>query len=130
MSTIFTKIMNREIPGRIVHEDERCVAFLDIAPQTEGHVLVVPREEIDHWTDMPEDLAAHVFGVAQRIGKAQRRAFGSKRVGLEIVGFDVPHAHVHVFPTNEIADHDLGRAKPASDESLDAAAEKLRAALA
>ncbi|GAA1347523.1 HIT family protein [Falsarthrobacter nasiphocae] len=129
MSTVFTKIINREIPGRFVHEDEKCVAFLDITPQTEGHVLVVPREEIDQWTDLPEELASHLMVVAQRIAKAQKQAFGSASVGLEIVGFEVPHTHIHVFPTNEIADHELGRAKPASDEALDAAHAKLLAAL-
>lgn len=121
MSTVFTKIINREIPGRFVHEDDLCVAFLDISPQTPGHVLVVPREETDKWTDLSPEVAAHLFQVAQRIGQAQIAAFGAERAGVMIVGFDVPHTHIHVFPTNSMDDFTLNGFNPASDEDLDAA---------
>ena len=92
MSTVFTKIIEGEIPGRFVWQDERCVAFLSIAPLAQGHTLVVPREEIDHWIDLPEDLAAHLMVVAQRIGKAIDAVWSPRRVGQMIQGFEVPHA--------------------------------------
>ena len=121
MSTVFTKIINREIPGRFVHEDDLCVAFLDISPQTPGHTLVVPREEVDKWTDLSPEVAAHLFQVAQKIGQAQVAAFNAERAGVMIVGFDVPHTHIHVFPTNSMDDFTLNGFNPASDEDLDAA---------
>ncbi|WP_101650441.1 HIT family protein [Brevibacterium ihuae] len=130
MATIFTKIMDGEIPGAFVHQDERCAAFLDVAPMTDGHVLVVPREEIDHWIDMPEDLTAHLMSVAQRIGAAQKAAYGCERIGVMIQGYEVPHVHIHVWPTNAIKDFDPANKGPmAEPESLKANAEKIIAAL-
>ncbi|QCP05666.1 HIT family protein [Brevibacterium sp. CS2] len=130
MASIFTKIMAGEIPGAFVYEDEKCAAFLDVAPMTDGHVLVVPREEIDHWIDLPEDLAAHLFAVAQKIGVAQRTAFGCERIGVMIQGYEVPHVHIHVWPTNAIKDFDPANKGPmAEPEVLKANAEKIIAAL-
>lgn len=96
MPTIFTRIINREIPGRFVYEDDRCVAFLTIEPMYAGHTLVVPREEYDHWIDLPEDLNAHLWTIAQRVGKAIQAEFSPARVGVLVVGEEVPHVHVHV----------------------------------
>ncbi len=96
MPTIFTRIINREIPGRFVYEDDRCVAFLTIEPMYAGHTLVVPREEYDHWIDLPEDLNAHLWTIAQRVGKAIQAEFAPARVGVLVVGEEVPHVHVHV----------------------------------
>ncbi|GAB2578279.1 hypothetical HIT-like (histidine triad) protein [Paractinoplanes abujensis] len=110
MASIFTQIINGDLPGRFVWSDDRVAAFLTIAPLTAGHTLVVPREEIDDWTRMPADLAAHVMAVSHTIGGALKRAYGSPRVGLVIAGFEVPHAHVHVFPAYEMADFDFARA--------------------
>ncbi len=129
MSSIFTKIINREIPGRFVYEDELVVAFLDISPQTPGHVLVVPREETDKWTDLSQEITARLFHVAQRIGQAQIEAFKAERAGVMVVGFDVPHTHVHVFPANSVEDFTMRGFSPESDEALDAAHAKLTAAL-
>lgn len=130
MSTIFTKIINGELPGRFIWRDEKCAAFLDISPLTYGHTLVVPREEIDMWTDLPEDLNAHVYTVASRIGDAQVKGLGATRAGLIIQGYEVPHMHMHVFPTTSVADFDMTRIiREPEDDKMDEAASKLRAAL-
>ena len=106
MASIFTKILDGDIPGTFVYEDDRCAAFMDISPLTDGHVLVIPREEIDHWLDMPEDLTAHLMAVAQKIGKAQKKAFSCERIGVLIQGYEVPpRAHSRVA-------HEFGRGLP------------------
>ncbi|MCO8270422.1 HIT family protein [Actinoplanes sp. TRM 88003] len=112
MATIFTQIINGDIPGRMVWTDDRVAAFLTIAPLTAGHTLVVPRDEIDDWTQLPPDLLTHVMTVSHRIGAALKKAYESPRVGLVIAGFEVPHAHVHVFPAWEMADFDFARVDP------------------
>ena len=129
MASVFTRIITGEIPGRFVWRDDRCVAFLTIEPLNPGHTLVVPIEEIDHWIDMPADLAGHVFSVAQRIGRAVHAAFTPARMGLIIAGMEVPHAHVHVVPINRESDLHFGNARSAPPEELDAAADKIRAEL-
>ena len=130
MSTLFTKIINGEIPGRFVWKDEHAVAFLTIGPITHGHTLVVPRAEVDKWTEAPAELMNHLNDVAGKIGRAQVRAFGAERAGLMIAGFEVPHLHLHVWPTNSLADFDLARADVnPNPATMDENAEKLRAAL-
>ena len=129
MATLFTKIINGEIPGTFVHQDDKCVAFLDVAPMTEGHVMVVPREEISHWIDADAELLAHLTAVAKRIGEAQKRAFDCERIGLLVVGYEVPHLHIHVLPTNSMDDFDISdRAPMQTPEQLEAPAEKIRQA--
>ena len=93
MSTIFTRIIDGEIPGVFVWRDDRCVAFLSINPMHTGHALVVPREEVDHWIDLDPDLAAHLFQVSQTIGQAQMAALSARRIGVMVVGDEVPHVH-------------------------------------
>lgn len=100
MSSVFTKIIEGELPGRFVWADEQCVAFLSIQPLAQGHVLVVPRREVDAWIDLPEELATHLMTVSRAIGRAVDAAFSPKRVGLMIQGFEVAHTHLHVWPTN------------------------------
>ena len=130
MASLFTKIIRGELPGRIVWRDPRVVAFLTIAPLRPGHTLVVPVEEIDHWLDVAPELLAHLTSVAQRIGQALQRAFRPEKVGLMIAGLEVRHVHLHVVPIKSLGDLDFARADAsASPESLDAAAERLRAAL-
>jgi diadenosine tetraphosphate (Ap4A) HIT family hydrolase len=129
MPTLFTRIINGDLPGRFVYTDDRVVAFLSIAPLTTGHTLVVPRQEIDQWTDADESLLHHCMNVAKRIGEAAKEAFGAPRAGLVIAGLEVPHMHVHVFPVWSMENFDFARAKPAPDAELDAAAAKLRATL-
>jgi diadenosine tetraphosphate (Ap4A) HIT family hydrolase len=130
VATIFSKIISGELPGRFVYTDAQVVAFLSIAPATDGHTLVVPRQEIDQWTDADPDLLTHCVLVAQRIGQAQQRAWNAPRVGLAIAGFEVPHMHLHVYPVWNMADLDITTLPVEPDEAkLDAAAERLRAAL-
>jgi histidine triad (HIT) family protein len=130
MATLFTKIIDGEIPGRFVWRDERAVAFLTVAPIAPGHALVVPVEEIDHWIDLPPDLAAHLMEVGRLVGRAQMQAFSPHRIGLIIAGLEVPHCHLHVIPIDSEADLSFARADhdPAAD-ALDDAADRLRAAL-
>ena len=131
MTTVFTRIIAGEIPGTFVHRDERCVAFLSINPLAPGHTLVVPVEEVDHWVDLSPDLAAHLFAVAHRIGRAQQKAFVCDRVGLIIAGYEVPHTHLHVVPTQHMGQLNFANAAASvSREALDAAASAISAALA
>lgn len=129
MSSVFSRIINGELPGHFVWTDDTCVVFLTIEPLTPGHCLVVPRAEIDQWVDLPQEIADHLFRVARRVGKTLQEVFGSTRVGLMIQGFEVPHTHVHVWPTNSPGDFDLANTRPAEAEELAAVAERLRAAL-
>ena len=103
MPTIFTRIIAGEIPGTFVHRDEHCVVFMSINPLAPGHALVVPIVECDHWIDLPETLAAHLFAVAHRVGRAQQQAFACNKVGLIIAGYEVPHTHLHVIPTTNMS---------------------------
>jgi len=131
MPTLFTRILSGELPGRFVYRDDRCAAFLTIAPMKPGHTLVVPIEEVDHWLDLEPGLAAHLIQVAQRVGAAQMRAFKPLRVGLMIAGLEVPHTHLHVVPMDDVHDLDFAKAdSQASPEALDRAAELLRKELA
>jgi diadenosine tetraphosphate (Ap4A) HIT family hydrolase len=130
MSTLFTKIIEGEIPGRFVWKDPDVVAFLSVGPLADGHTLVVPRQEVDRWTDAPADLLAKLTAVAQTIGKAQVEAFGAARAGLIIAGFEINHLHLHVWPSNSQAEYDFKRAQQHPDPAvMDASAEKIRNAL-
>ena len=131
MATVFTKIINGEIPGRFVYEDDDIVAFLTIAPMTQGHTLVVPREEIDQWQDVGPAVFGRVMEVSQLIGKAVCKAFGAERAGVIIAGLEVPHLHVHVFPAYNLSDFGFANVDHnPSPESLDEARAKIKAALA
>ena len=130
MATIFTRIIDGEIPGTFVWRDERCVAFMSINPMAHGHVLVVPIEEVDHWVDADPDLAAHLFGVTRTIGEAQRIAFAPERIGVIIAGYEVPHTHIHVIPTNEMRELSFANAATSVDrDELESAATAIRQAL-
>ena len=130
MPSVFTQIMEGKLPGRFVWQDERAVAFLTINPVKPGHTLVVTREEVDHWIDLPSELAAHVMTVCHGVGRAIQRAFEPTRVGQAIVGIEVPHVHVHLVPIDAIGDLDFSKADPnPKPEALDDAAERIRSAL-
>lgn len=130
MPTVFTRIIDGELPGRFVWRDEQCVAFLSINPIRHGHALVVPRAEVDRWTDLEPGLAAHLTSVAQLIGRAQQEAFNPRRVGLIIAGFEVPHTHLHVIPIDDMGGLDFANAAAQVDPAqLDSAAAAIRAAL-
>ena len=115
MATLFTKIIDGEIPGRFVWRDDRAVAFLTIAPIAHGHALVVPIEEVDHWVDLEPDLAAHLMELARRVGRAQMQAFSPRRIGLIVAGLEVPHCHLHVIPIESEADLSFARADHSPD---------------
>ena len=130
MPSIFTRIINGEIPGRFVWKDDRAVAFLSIAPMMPGHTLVVPRDEVDHWIDLDPELAAHLFTVAQQIGKAQQLEWNPRRVGVLIVGEEVPHTHLHVVPINSPNELTFAHADSSPDDAaLADAADRIRARL-
>ena len=130
-ATIFTKIINGELPGRFVYSDDEVVAFLTIEPMTQGHTLVVPRAEIDQWQSVDQAAFGHVMSVAQLVGKAVTRAFDADRAGLIIAGLEVPHLHVHVFPAKSLSDFGFANVdRNPSPESLDEAQAKIKAALA
>ena len=131
MPTVFTRIIDGELPGTFVHRDDVCVSFMSINPLAEGHVLVVPRAEVDQWTDLSADVCAHLMSVSRSIGRAQKNAFGCPRAGLIIAGFEVPHCHVHVIPTRTIEDLSFENARSSvSPAELEAAAARIRAGLA
>ena len=130
MSTVFSKIIAGELPGRFVWKDPEVVAFLTIAPVAPGHTLVVPRAEVDRWTDLEPELLTRLNEVAQAVGKAVLRGFDASRAGYLIAGFEVPHTHIHVFPANDMSGFDLSLADPdAPAEQSDAAAETIRRSL-
>jgi diadenosine tetraphosphate (Ap4A) HIT family hydrolase len=130
MATIFSRIIDGDLPGHFVWRDRHCVAFLSINPISVGHTLVVPVEEVDHWLDLPVATAAHLTEVAHHIGSVQQYEFDSPRVGLIIAGFEVPHTHLHVLPIWTMADLDFANADATVDhDNLAALAARLRTGL-
>lgn len=130
MSTVFTKIIAGEIPGRFVWADDVCAVFGTIAPITDGHMLVVPRVEIVQYTEAPDELLAHLAVVAKSVGRAQQAAFGSPRAAVLVAGFEVEHLHLHVLPAWDEASLRFSNARhDVAGDELDAAAEKVRGAL-
>jgi diadenosine tetraphosphate (Ap4A) HIT family hydrolase len=130
MPSIFSRIIAGEIPGRLVWDDDLSVAMIDIRPLHAGHSLVIPKAEVDHWIDLDAGTAAHLMTVAREIGRAQAAAFPCHRIGVVIAGFEVPHAHLHVVPTDTMADLDFRNADPSVPAAeLDRAAGALRHAL-
>ena len=129
MSSVFTKIIAGELPGRFIYRDDTVVAFLSIEPVAYGHTLIVPVKEIDKWTDIDPELWAQMNEVAQQVGRAVIEAFGSERAAYLIAGFEVPHAHIHVFPANDMSGYNLSAAMPADTTDpakMDDAANRLR----
>ena len=130
MPTLFTKIIEGEIPGRFVWSDETCVAFLTIEPLTDGHAMVVPRAELEQWTDADEETWAHLQEVARIIGRAQQAEWEAPRIGMLLEGFLVPHLHIHTWPAYSPEDFDPhSTMSDVPDERFDAAAERLRTRL-
>ncbi|HZQ32980.1 MAG TPA: HIT family protein [Mycobacterium sp.] len=131
MASVFTKIINGELPGRFVYQDDEFVAFLSIQPMTQGHTLVVPRAEIDNWQNVDPEVFGRAMLVSQLIGKAVCKAFDVERAGLIIAGLEVPHLHVHVFPARNLTDFGFANVdQNPSPESLDEAQAKIKDALA
>lgn len=126
MSTIFEKIMNGALPGEFIWEDDSCVAIMTIEPVAPGHALVIPRDPVDKWTDLPATTLDHLMQIAQKIGKAQEEVFQVPRSAVVIAGFEVPHTHIHVIPAETEQAASLALAKPATPEELEQNGKKLR----
>ena len=129
MTSIFTQIINGDLPGHFIWRDEVAVAIMTIAPIKPGHCLVIPVQEINHWDDVPEEVSAHLMAVASKVAKAQKHVYSPKRVGVMVAGIEVPHTHYHLVPINQIADLDFSLQQQAEPEALAAEAAKLRQAL-
>lgn len=128
MATVFTRIINGELPGRFVYRDDTVVAFLSIGPVAWGHTLVVPVDEVDRWTDADPALWAHLNEVAQLVGRAMVEVTGAARAGYLVAGFEVPHTHLHVFGADDMSGYQLD-AIEVPDTEMDRARDELRAAL-
>ena len=133
MSTIFTKIIEREIPGQFIYEDDICVAIMDAFPSIEGQSLVILKREVNYAFNMTDDEYTHLFNVAKKIARASDKAFMVERTCLVVEGFEVPHVHIKLYPfkSEEGASlaKTLGHTERADDEALDKQAKKIKAAL-
>ena len=130
MASIFSRIIAGELPARFVWRDDLCVVFLSNRPLRPGHSLVVPIQEVDHWTDLDADTLAHLTHVAQWIGRAQMAGFTPARIGLLVAGLEVPHVHLHVVPIRGVHDLDFDNQDPNPDAAMmDGAAETIRTEL-
>ncbi len=116
MSSIFTKIINGEIPSYKVVESETCFAFLDINPLAKGHTLVVPKKEVDYIFDVEDELYSDLMLFAKKVGKAIEKVVSCERIGVTVIGLEVPHAHIHLIPINGISDMNFAKPKLALDK--------------
>ncbi|AKE39892.1 HIT family protein [Corynebacterium camporealensis] len=129
MASVFTKIIEGDLPGRFVYRDDVCVAFLSIEPLRYGHTLVLPIKEVDRWTDLDTETWAHLNEVAQKVGNAVKDGWSSSRAAYIIAGFDVPHTHIHIFPTDKMEEYDFSKALDADatdPNAMDEAATRIR----
>jgi histidine triad (HIT) family protein len=127
MPSIFTRIINREIPGHIVAEDENHIAFLDINPLVTGHTLVVPKAEIDYLFDLDDDAFIELQQFGKRVAKGIKKAIPCLRVGVAVIGLEVPHCHIHLIPMNTMDDLNFSRPKlNPGPEELASVAESIR----
>lgn len=130
MSTIFSKIIQGEIPSYRIHEDERYYAFLDINPLAEGHTLIIPKAETDYLFDLGDDLLGDMMVFAKKVALAIDKTMVCKRVGMAVLGLEVPHAHIHLIPINDLYDIEFSKPKlKFTDEQFRATAEMITAAL-
>jgi histidine triad (HIT) family protein len=130
MPSIFSRIVAREIPAHVLREDSDFLAFLDVRPIREGHTLVIPKAEVPDVFDLPDPLLGGLLPFAKPVAKAIQQVTQATRVGMAVIGLEVPHAHIHLVPIDGLHDLDFRRAGPASDEQLAATAERIRAVLA
>jgi histidine triad (HIT) family protein len=129
MTSIFTKILNKEIPGHFVWEDELSFSIMTIQPIREGHLMVIPKMEVNHWDDVPPETAAHLMVVAQKIAKAIKGVIPCKRIGVSVIGLEVPHTHIHLIPIDNMGDLDFSLAKEISQNRLAATAKAIKKSL-
>lgn len=125
MASVFTKIINGELPSYKIFEDEKTISILTIDPISLGHTLVIPKLEVNHWFDVPPDIYTQVGLNAQRIAKAIKKATDCPRVGTIVAGFEVPHYHLHLIPAWSIPDLDFKRASRRSEEEMKQIQEKI-----
>lgn len=125
MTSIFTKIMNNELPSYKIHEDDKTISILTIEPISLGHTLVIPKLEVNHWFDVPADIYTQIGLNSQRLAKAIKEATGCPRVGTIVAGFEVPHYHLHLIPAWSIPDLDFKRAARRSDQEMKQIQEKI-----
>jgi histidine triad (HIT) family protein len=130
MPSVFSRIVAREIPAHILREDSQFLAFLDVRPIRDGHSLVIPKTEISDLFDLPDPLLSGLMCFAKPVAKAIQEVTQAARVGVAVVGLEVPHAHIHLVPIDDIHDLDFRRARPAEHDRLAAMAARIRAALA
>jgi histidine triad (HIT) family protein len=129
MASIFTRIINREVPGHIVAEDDRYIAFLDITPLVAGHTLVVPKQELDYIFDLDDDTLAGLTLFAKKVAHAVKKSIPCKRIGIAVIGLEVPHVHIHLVPMNSMGDINFTKSKlNPSKEELAIVAEKIKKA--
>ncbi len=128
--SIFSKIVNGDIPAHKVAENEDFLAFLDVSPLVMGHVLVIPKKEVDYIFDIEDNTYAQLMLFAKRVAVGVKKAFPCKKVGVAVIGLEVPHAHIHLIPMNNVSDMNFAKEKlKPSQEELAEAAEKIRAVL-
>lgn len=127
MPSIFTRIINREIPGHIVAEDKNHIAFLDVNPLVSGHTLVVPKSEIDYLFDLEENAFIELQQFSKRVAKGLKKAIPCRRIGVAVIGLEVPHCHIHLVPMNSMDDINFSRPKLSPvPEELSSIAESIR----
>ena len=129
MASIFTKIINGEIPAYKVAEDENFIAILDVNPNAEGHTLCIPKEEVNKIFDMEEDNYMALMQFSRRVAKALEKSVECKRIGVAVVGLEVPHVHVHLIPLNEMDDMRFTKKVKLEKEEFEALAEKIQSNL-
>ena len=125
--TIFSRIVAGDIPAHKVAETDKFLAFLDIMPTTTGHTLVIPKQEVDYLFDLNDEMYTGLMTFAKTVAAAIEKAISCQRIGMAVVGLEVPHAHVHLIPLNSMADMDLSRKMQPTQDELAATAEKIRA---
>ena len=125
MSSIFSQIINKKLPANIIYENDYCIAFMDIMPIKEGHVLVVPKLEVDYIFDLPPKEYKELFSFAKLISKAMKKVFKCKRVGLSVIGFEVPHCHIHLVPINKIEDMNFNLKSKSTQSHLEKIAKEI-----
>jgi len=127
VSTIFSKIISGEIPSYKIAETDQCYAFLDISPLSKGHTLVVPKQEVDYIFDIEDDLHASLWQFAKKVAHAIKKSVPCKRVGVAVIGLEVPHAHIHLIPMNKVSDMNFAMPKLSfPEEEMKAVAEEIR----
>lgn len=129
MASIFTRIVNGEIPAHIIHESDVFLAFLDINPLAKGHALVIPKQEIDYIFDLPDELLQEILIFSKEVARKIESVVSCERIGISVIGLEVPHAHVHLIPMNSVSDMNFARPKlNFSSEEMAQLAEKIRVA--